>query len=411
VQELWVIAGRRGGKSRMAAAASTYLAAFDNHSGRLAAGETGFVLTLAPSKLQARTVRDYAEGFFSSSPILQQQVSDVLADEIRLCGNVSIAVHPNSFRTVRGRTLLGAVFDESAFWRDESSASPDIEVYRAVLPALATTGGMLIGISSPYRKSGLLHQKHRDHFGKNDPEVLVIQAPTPVLNPNINKKIIARARANDPESAKAEWDAEFRGDLSSLLDDAIIEEAIEHGRPLELPPQERLSYYAFVDASGGRADSFTMCIGHKREDRFVADVVRGRKAPFDPKSVVAEYASLARLYSCYAVTGDNYAGEWVSDAFCDAGLQYQRADLPKSQLYLEAVPYFMQNAVAIPNHPQLIRELRLLERRTGRSGRDYVDHPQGGNDDHANSLVGAMWVAMSKHFDCPVAQTGRFSWG
>jgi hypothetical protein len=42
-------------------------------------------------------------------------------------------VHSNSFRTVRGRTLVATVFDEVSFWKDETSATPDIEMYRAVL--------------------------------------------------------------------------------------------------------------------------------------------------------------------------------------------------------------------------------------------------------------------------------------
>src|SRR2546423_837379 len=83
-----------------------------------------------------------------------------------------IGIHTNNFRTVRGRTLVGVIFDEVAFWRDETSATPDVEVYRAVKPALDASGGMLIGISSPYRRTGLLAARHRDHFGK-DSDVLV----------------------------------------------------------------------------------------------------------------------------------------------------------------------------------------------------------------------------------------------
>ena len=70
---------------------------------------------------------------------------------------------------MRVRTLLAAIIDEVAFLRDETSSTPDIETYRALLPALATTGGILIGISTPYRRTGLLHQKHRDYFGVDDP--------------------------------------------------------------------------------------------------------------------------------------------------------------------------------------------------------------------------------------------------
>jgi hypothetical protein len=40
--------------------------------------------------------------------------------------------------------------------------------------------------------------------------------------------------------------------------------------------------------------------------------------------------------------------------------------------------------------PALTRELRLLERRTTRSGKDSVDHGTGGADDHANSLFAAL---------------------
>ena len=43
------------------------------------------------------------------------------SEEIRLVGNVVIGIHPAFFRSVRGRTLLAVVFDESAFWRDETS--------------------------------------------------------------------------------------------------------------------------------------------------------------------------------------------------------------------------------------------------------------------------------------------------
>ena len=39
-----------------------------------------------------------------------------LDGSIRLYNGVAIAVHSNSFKTVRGRTLLCAIFDEIAMW-------------------------------------------------------------------------------------------------------------------------------------------------------------------------------------------------------------------------------------------------------------------------------------------------------
>jgi hypothetical protein len=151
VRELWAIISRRGGKSRMAAALAVYIACFVQH--KLSPGERGMVLVLAASVEQARVVFAYALAFLQASPALRQEIVDATRNEIRLKNGLVIAIHTNSFRTVRGRTLCAAIFDEISFWRDDSSATPDAEVYSAVLPSLATTDGMLIGISSPYRNS------------------------------------------------------------------------------------------------------------------------------------------------------------------------------------------------------------------------------------------------------------------
>jgi hypothetical protein len=392
VRELWCLVGRRGGKSRVAAALAVYIAALVDHTGRLAAGEVGTVLVLAASRPQAAVVFRYALGALEASPMLADQIDAVTADEIRLKSGIVIGVHSNSFRTVRGRTLLACIFDEVAYWRDETSAAPDIETYRAVLPALVTTAGLLVGISSPYRRRGLLHDRHRDFFAKDNEDVLVVQGASRLFNPTLDEGYIARARESDPEAARAEWDGEFRSDLTALLEDALIEAAIERGRPLELPPRPGHTFVAFTDASAGRHDAFCLCIAHREGERVVSDVIRGRRPPFDPTSVAAEYAELAKSYRCSTIVGDNYAGEWVAKAFESCGLKYRRADQPKSVLYLEGLPVFTRGQISIPDHAPLTRELRLLERRVSRSGKDTVDHPVGDSDDYANVLFGGMWL-------------------
>jgi hypothetical protein len=392
VRELWAVVGRRGGKSRMAAAIAVYFAAFVKH--RLAAGERGMVLVLAASEAQARTVFEYVRGFLDASAVLRNEVASQTRHEITLHNGIVIAVHANSFRTVRGRTLVACVMDECAFWRDETSATPDIEVYRAVLPALATTNGMLVAISTPYRRLGLLHQKHRDFYGQTSDNVLVVQGASKLFNPSLADAVIAAQRDADPTAATAEWDAQFRDDLVTFLDDAAIDAAVEHGRPAELPPRKGLVYFAFTDMSGGGHDASTLCICHREGDRVIADVMRGRRGHHDPAAVAADYAALAKDYRCRAITGDNYAKEWVAGAYRSAGLDYRRSPKTRSELYLEGQVLFARGLISIPDHAQLVRELRLLERRTARSGKDTVDHGTGGSDDFANALFGAMYVAV-----------------
>jgi hypothetical protein len=165
---------------------------------------------------------------------------------------------------------------------------------------------------------------------------------------------------------------------------------------------------AFTDASAGRHDHFTLGIGHREGETFIADVIRGAAPPFDPAGVAGEFAALARAYRCREVVGDNYAGEWVAAAFRDGGMPYRRADRPKSALYLEAVPHFMRETIRLPDHPRLIRELRLLERRTTRAGRDSVDHGPSGSDDYANCLAGALACAVAPSRQAHTVQIAGF---
>jgi hypothetical protein len=106
-----------------------------------------------------------------------------------------------------------------------------------------------------------------------------------------------------------------------------------------------------------------------------------------------------RLYGVTQVTGDAYARQWVSGRWEGEGFRYKHSDLPASELFLEAQPAFNQGRVSIPNHHRLVGELRNLERKTGRSGRDRVEHPAGLNDDHANALAGCMRLALAKPVD------------
>ena len=291
------------------------------------------------------------------------------------------------------------IFDEVAFWRDELSASPDIETYRAVIPALATTGGMLIGISSPYAQRGLLYTKHQTHYGQEGDDVLVIPAESRLLNPTLDEAVINAARVADPESAAAEWFAEFRGDLSTFIARSVIEHCVESGQTERWAVRGQ-GYTAFADPSGGQHDSFTLAIGHKEGDLAVLDAVREWKAPFSPTDVVEEAARFLKEFNITRVWGDKYASGWVESAFGNLGIRYAHCDKNKSRLYLEALPLLTSHKVSLLDDPRLVNQIAQLERRTVRSGRDSVDHPPGAMDDLANAALGCLVYVASK----PVAR-------
>jgi hypothetical protein len=211
----------------------------------------------------------------------------------------------------------------------------------------------------------------------------------------LSESIIAAQRAADPQGAVSEWDAEFRSDISAFLDDELIEASINHGRPLELPPQRGVIYKAFVDASAGRGDPYTVAIGHRDKGRLIIDCVRGQHVPFgahsfDPMQATKQFADLCKQYHVGTVVGDNFAGGWVSEAWRKSLISYIKSELTKSEIYLECLPLFTRGLVSLPDHPRLIKELRLLERRVHRSGKDSVDHGRAGHDDYANATCGVL---------------------
>ena len=62
----------------------------------------------------------------------------------------------------------------------------------------------------------------------------------------------------------------------------------------------------------------TLAIAHKEGDTAILDAVRETKPPFNPESVVKEYAEQPRRYRLSDVTGDRYGSEWVRSALATA---------------------------------------------------------------------------------------------
>ncbi|MDU8946643.1 hypothetical protein [Ovoidimarina sediminis] len=403
--ELWLAVGRRGGKSHVAALVAVYEAAFRDHRDKLSPGEWATVMLIAGDRMQARTLLRYVRGLFEH-PMLKPPVLRETANGLELDNRCAIEVATASFKSVRGYTLAAVIADEIAFWMTEG-VSPDVEVIAALRPALATLGGKLIALSSPYAKRGALWITYQGHFGR-DSRVLVAQAPSQTMNPTLLDRVIDDAMAEDPARAAAEYLAQFRADISSLIDPGLIEDA-RRPKPLVLPRTSGAIYGAFVDPAGGGQDEFTLCIAYpegRRRDgsRVVVDAVFGRNG--SPARIVEEYARILQSYGIRRVTGDRYAGRWPRDEFGRHGISYDVSDQDRSALYGELLSALSSGRVELPPDQKLARQLIGLERRTGRSGRDIIDHPPGAHDDLANAVAGAVAIIDQNTFRKVPAITG-----
>ncbi len=391
--ELWLAIGRRGGKSHAAAFLAVYLACFFDYRDRLAPGEVATVMTIAADRKQARAVMRYTVGLINENPMLRRMVTRENSEQIELNNRCVIEITTASHRSVRGYTLAACICDEISFWHVDG-ASPDKEIIAAIRPALATLGGKLIALSSPYAKRGILWDTFKRAFGDDaETRVLVAQAPSRMMNPTLPQSVVDHAMRDDPEAARAEYLAEFRSDIASFVDADLIAECTRP-KPRELPPVQGVQYLAFVDPAGGGADEFTLSIAHKQGDAAVIDLVQGRKG--SPAQIVAEYADVLRRYRITNVTGDRYGGRWPSDEFGTHGIRYTPSSLDRSALYIEMLAALNSGRVELPPCEVVQRQLIGLERRTSRSGRDQIDHAPGGHDDRANACAGAVALITGK---------------
>ncbi len=392
-REAWVIVGRRGGKSRVAALLTVYAACFRDYSSVLGPGERGMAMVLAADRRQARVVFRYVSGLFEAVPMLRAMVQDQTRDAIHLRNRISIEIHTASFRAVRGYTIVAAVLDECAYWPTDESANPDVEIVNAIRPGMASVpGALLVGISSPYARRGALWTAHTQHYGHDGDPVLVWQADTASMNPAVDPAVIATAYEEDEARAAAEYGAQFRRDVESFVSREAVDAAIVPDRR-ELPPRSDVVYFGFVDPSGGSQDSMTLAVAHWENEHAVLDVTRERRPPFSPDDVVREFAALLHSYGINSVLGDRYAGEWPRERFQTHGITYVAADHTKSELYGTLLPLLNSGRVELLDDRRLVAQLAGLERRTARGGRDSIDHAPGSHDDLVNAAAGALVIA------------------
>jgi len=389
--EATLILGRRAGKSdKLASNIAIYEACARDH--KASRGEAPVVMIVASElERQSRIVFRYVLKKLEASPVLRKTIRRQTSTEIELTNGVLIHVYPANQARIRGASLACFIGDECAYWKSEGK-SIDREVIEAARPGLSFEHSKLIKISTPYWQRGEIWNDYRGFYGKANEHVLVFQGSTELFYPGFSKRKLAAAERRDKVSYETEYLAHFRTDVSAMYDPEIIDKAVNYDRPREMPVRLKVGYVAFADvAGGGGRDSYAMAIGHKEGARVVVDVVRSRAPKFNPDEVTIEYCRLLKEYGVRQVTGDKFSGDWASTAFERNGIEYERSEKSKSELYIECESAFNTEGVDLPGREVLIEQLKGLVRKVRAGGRDSVDIDVG-SEDEANVAAGVIWL-------------------
>jgi hypothetical protein len=411
-EEAYVPTGRRARKSAVGSLIAVERSLIPDYTRCVAPGQSPLIPVLADKRENAATIMSFVKGILDSAQALRECVKgEPAADTVRLTSGVDIRVRAASLSAGRSPAIPLAILDECAFFPTDDSAQPDTEIVAGIKPAMATfPNRLLLCLSSPYAKRGVLWTATRDHWGV-DGRVLVWKAPTLRMHDTPTVRVfVEEERKKDPVAASAEYDAEFRSDISSPFDDMVLLECTDKGVS-EHPPVPGVTYIAFVDPSGGSSDSFTLSIAHWDGAYTVQDYVGEWPAPYQPAVVVREATAVLKRYGLKVVEGDHYGGEWPAERFTDGlhddtclrsrreaapcscepwKVAYGLSERTKGQLYLDLLPIVNDRRTRLLDNARQRIQFAALERRTSRGGRDAIDHPPNGHDDVANAVAGAV---------------------
>lgn len=406
-REVWLACGRRAGKDYFSAALVVFLACLRPYT--FSKGELGRVMLLAVDQDQADVLYTYITSLVDSIPAIKRQVVrrsvKFGVKRIEFRNHVEILIKPADKRRVRGRTLIAVVADEVAHWfSEEHHANPDSEVLGAIKPGmLGVPGAMLICISSPYRRQGMLYDTDKAQWGQNGSPVLFWRAATWDMRPDTPghrlryPTFMAELRAESERDRSfflSEYGGEYRVDLEDYLTREQLD-AVTVDRA-GIPYETGLRAYAFIDTSGGEGqDSQAFCIAVTRPGGAAAiAVLREWRPPFDSAASAREVAVICHAYKIHKVRGDKFGGAMFASMLRQHGISYDPETRPATELYrgfAGAVTGKLVELLGAGDAAQ--RGLVQLMRLERRQGGDKITHPDREHDDVANAIAGATLMA------------------
>lgn len=405
--EATIVSGARGGKdSRIAAPTVLYEAIFGGHDRAASIGETPVVALVAQDTKAAGIAFRYIKDYLLKSPLLRSMLAgEPLAMSLRLTNGLVIQCFPSTSTSMRGYSICTAILDEIAYFALEGMADSDAEIQASIFRGMINfEHTKLIKISTPWMKSGILFQDYESSFGKDDPDLLVWQASSTLMNPSLRSSVLDRMRRRNPAMAAREFDAIFTDDLQAFLPQPWIDAAVMVGRFGSTPNLHQHSYFGVIDPTSAGSDTFTLAIGHPEMhgpdlivfQDYAKGWVRPRSGTLDLEgTVVAEIAQVCQEFGVTYLISDRHAKGWVAQAFARHGIEvisdddaYDNVTVPdKSGAYQELEIALSQGRVRILDHAETIRQLKLLEKSARPGGKVLIDSPRNAHDDYANVLA------------------------
>lgn len=316
--EIAVLSGIRTAKSLIAACGAFHMAVTCDVSS-LRPGEIPRVSVVSLKKDLADVIMNHLVGSLKASPVLRSfMLGDPSGDGLLIRHpsgvpvEICVVAGARAGSSLVARWSAGAIFDEfpRMVGGDDGVVNWD-DQRRAVVHRLLK-GCSLWHIGSPDAPYGPAYEMVVEHHGKPSPELVVVRAPAPAMNPVYwTPERVEEARRVDPDAARTDIDAEFR-----TPDEALFSlESLKLCTRVAPDVVERKSghaYYAAMDPAT-RGNGWTLVVVTRSQGKVVVvradEWIGSRDEPLDPEEVLEQIASILRTYGVSTVHSDQAMGD------------------------------------------------------------------------------------------------------
>lgn len=409
--------GARGGKTRLGAARLLYLALFADLSS-LAPGQEGKCWVIAPELDLASEAMNYIKGALEADPQLRGFLvnpprAGVKVERVTILrpdGRI-VAFEAKAAKrmgvTERGRTLIGVLLDEAAFFLDESYKVNDVEIFNAIQPRMFLPVGQLLIFSTPWAESGLLfdlYKANHPRVGGKPTTALAALASTPAMrsDPGVLSQVDKAVHIDQQrgtQNAQREFFCKFLSVSAAQFfaaDDLTAAIAPPEGLPTVAPIGARVGAGGDV---GLVKNSSTIAIAYRVENRLTVPVVRelhpDQGNALKPSAVWELFASTLRTWGAATLALDQAERESAREDLGKAGLTVVAAH-PVMDCMAELRTALRERRVTLPDDPLLREQLRSIRVRPRPGGGESLvvpTTPDGRHCDRAVAVATAVFEA------------------
>jgi len=382
-KELYLMSGIRTGKSLLAACAAFHMAVTCDVSS-LRAGEIPRVSVVSLKKDLADVVLNHLVGSIKASRLLSPfLIGDPSGDGLVLRHpsgmpvEVSVVAGSRAGASLVARWSAGVVFDEFPRMIGGEDGVVNFDDMKQAVIGRLLKGCMLWGIGSPWAPFGPAYEMFNSHWGKPTEQRIVVKAPAPAMNPVYwTPERVAQLRAQDPNAAKTDVDAEFASPEEALFSAESLRRCTRE--ELVVPFAEGNTYMATMDPAT-RGNGWTLAIATRERGKMVVvravEWVGTRDAPLDPKAVLEEAAAILGEYRLTTVHSDQAMGDALISIGRECGLnivQWRFVERERAEKYLTIRAWLDREQIELPPVPTLRTDLLHIRKRVTPTGMGVV---------------------------------------